>query len=294
MKNNIITKSVVLLSLLVLTACPNSKDAAGVIVPNSNPNLGQNFPGSGDPITNPGGQFDSLIKSIQCEVQGEATKDGKFLGIRFTKTSSIPRTPTLITLDGSRGTKINLRQKFLGIDIGHFGNITMEYVPGKLTKSGSDTLILVNEGLNKNARMSQSGFGGQPVSLEAHSEDMYLSISCRGTAGFKSGLSNTAKTNLACRGKAKTIYGGDETIEKLIPLNSIVANEEFDLTSSGALVAKLDAAATGITFKANIDQDFAPVIISSASLKSPSTFKTSDGRDEVNSLTSVNVTCNIQ
>jgi hypothetical protein len=294
MKKNIMIKSVLLLSLIALTACPNSKNAAGVTLPDPTTNLGQNLPGPGNLTPNPAGLSDSLFKSIQCEVQGESTKDGKFLGIRFTKTSSIPRTTTLITLDGSRRTKINLRQKFLGIDIGHFGNITMEYVPSKLTNSGSDTLVLVNEGLNKNARMSQSGFGGQPVSLEAQSEGMYLSISCKGTAGFKSGISSTPKTNLACRGTAKTIYGGDETIEKLIPLNSIVANEEFGLTDSGVLVAKIDAAATGITFKANIDQDFAPVVISSASLKSPTTFKTSDGLNEVSSLTSVNVTCNIQ
>lgn len=284
------TKTVLLLSLLALTACPSKREEAKVIVPNSN--LGQDLPGN-NPIQNPTNpQLNDTLRSFQCEVEGQVQKQRKFLGIKFDTSVNIGKTTTLFHLDARAQTQVDLRRKFLGIDIGKFGVISMDYVPANATKSGTDTIVLRNVGLNGNMRMSQSGFGGQLVKLEALGEGMFLTISCRGTSQFKSGTSHTSKTNLACRGKSTTVYGGTEEIEFLRPLNSLLPDEEFEISS--AVSGKLDRSQSNITFRANIDQEYAPAIVSTVSLKSPATFKTSDGKTEQQSVTSVSVTCNIQ
>ncbi|MBY0554412.1 hypothetical protein K2P97_07780 [bacterium] len=291
MKQNIMTKTVLLLSVLALTACPSKREEAKVIVPNSN--QGQDIPGNNPQNpTIPDQQMNDIFRSFQCEVEGNVQKQRKFLGIRFNSSVNIGRTTSLFTLDARVPTPVDLRRKFLGIDIGKFGVISMEYVPANATKSGTDTIVLKNVGLNGNMRMSQSGFGGQPVKLEALGDGMYLSISCKGTSQFKSGTSHTSKTNLACRGKSVTVNGGTEEIEFLRPLNSLLADEEFEISS--VVTGKLDRTQSAITFRANIDQEYAPAIVSTASLKSPATFKTSDGKTEQQSVTSVSVTCNIQ
>lgn len=292
MKQNIMAKTVLLLSVLALTACPSKREEAKVIVPNSN--QGQDIPGGNNPQnpTIPDQQFNDVLRSFQCEVEGNVQKQRKFLGIRFNTSVNIGRTTTLFSLDARSQTQVDLRRKFLGIDIGKFGVISMEYVPANATKSGNDTIVLKNVGLNGNMRMSQSGFGGQPVTMEALGDGMYLRISCKGTSQFKSGTSHTSKTNLACRGKSVTVAGGTEEIEFLRPLNSLLADEEFEISS--AVTGKLDRSQSAITFRANIDADYAPAVVSSVSLKSPATFKTSDGKNEEGSLTSVAVTCNIQ
>lgn len=297
MMQKIMTSSLLFLGLLGLTACPSnsSQDRAPLVAPNqgqgipggNNPNNPGGYNPGGNNPNNPGGQ-DWIMKGIQCEFEGQRTKNYKYGSINM----SIPKTIALISFDSRYETPIDLRTKFLGVDIGKFGKISLQFVPADKTKSGTDTIILIDEGLNKNTRMSQSGFAGQEVKLVAQDEGLFVTVACKGTSQFKSGISHTGKTKLVCHGKSSTALTSEEQIDITIPLSSIQPGEEFVI--SEAVSAKLDNAATTITYMGSLDPGYAPIVTSTASLKSSATFKIVDTAKEQNSLAQINVTCKIQ
>lgn len=264
-KNALFKSIVVLLSLTAFTACPNND--------RSNPQATQlqappPVPPQA-PVTSPA-PLDPMIKSFQCDF--EAFRDTTKKYWKFS--SRIPKTTSLITLYGNTKQNVNLRSKFLGIDIGKFGEIYMQFVPGEKNKSGADTINIVNRGLNKSMSMTQSGFAGQEVKIMAAGNNMDVSISCRGTTQFKGGADNTGKTKLICFGKSSTAVTTEEEIRFERPLNSIIAGEVFEISS--AVSAKLDSKAATITFEASLDPGIAPAVISVASLKSPAMLTISD------------------
>ena len=279
----IMTNALLLLSLVALTACPdNSQDRNNIVTPQA-----QTPPQGGNIGGNPANgldQLDTIMKTIQCEFEGQRTNSSKY----FNSNVSIPKTIALISLDSRIGTIIDLRTKFLGFDIGKFGNISMRYVPAARTRSGTDTIVLADEGLNKNLRMSQSGYAGQVVKLEALDDNMFVTVSCKGTSQFKSGSASSGKTKLVCHGKSSTPIAAEEEIDKTIPLDSVQADEEFEISKE--VRAKLDKEATTITFMGSIDPEYAPEITSTASLKSSATFEIK----ELGSSTKINVTCKLQ
>lgn len=267
MKQKLMVHSILFLSLVALTACPGNNRSGNppVATQQAPPVTGQN------PITNPT-PIDSNIKSFQCEFEGQRIKNHKYLNTNV----NIPKTVSLITLYGNTKQNVNLRSKFLGIDIGKFGEMYMQYVPGDRTKSGADTINIVNRGLNKGMSMTQSGFAGKEVKLAATSQDgnLYVAISCKGTTSFKGDANNTGKTKLVCKGKSSTAITSVEQINFERPLNSLQAGETFEI--SQAVSAKLDARATTITYEASLDPGVAPSVSSTGSLGSPSMLTLSD------------------
>lgn len=283
MTQKLFRNALLLASFATLSACPG-KQSPHVNTPI--PNQAQMGPGANNPGgNNIGGQPVSAIRSFQCEFEGRRNKSSKY----FNSYVNIPKTVSLITLDGDYETKIDLRTKFLGFDIGKFGKISMQYVPAAKTKSGNDTVILIDDGINKNMRMSQSGFAGQMTKLEAQEDGMFVTVSCKGTTAFKSGTGHTGKTNLVCKGRSSTAITAEENVNVIIPLNSIQAGHEF--TISEAVSGKLDAASTTITFSGSLDPEYGAMVTSTASLKSPATFRLID---TTTSATEINITCGIQ
>ena len=265
-------KSVILLtSLLALTACPdNGRAIAPVITPQAIPPAAN--PPTGNPIA-----IDPSIKSFMCEYEAERNNRRTFFR-------------SSVTFYGNREQKIDLRTKFLGMDFGKFGAIYMRYVPAK--KSGTDTIVLVDEGLNKNMRMSQSGFAGQEVKLEAQDYDLSLSIACKGTTQFKSVVDQTAKTNLICKGKSGRALSPVKEFEEVIPLSSIQDGEQFEIAE--ALGAKLDRKTSTISYIGDVDPGRAPMVLSTASLKSATTFKIVNMGNGHNSIGEIYVICNLK
>lgn len=293
MTQNTVKALLLLLSLGALTACPGKSQDRTPVAPNqAQMGPGGSNPGGTNPGgTNPGGniggpsQVDSIIKTFQCEFEGRRNKSSKF----FSSNISIPKTISLITLDGQYEANIDLRTKFFGLDIGKFGKISMQYVPAAKTKSGTDTVILIDNGVNKNIRMSQSGFAGQRTQLEANEDGMFVTVSCKGTSQFRSSNVNTGKTNLVCKGRSSTVVTPEEQVNVIIPLNSLQAGQEFVI--SEAVSAKLDAGATTITFSGSLDPEYGAMITSTASLKSSATFRIVDTSASSNEI---NITCGIQ
>ena len=290
MKRKFITNAVLLISVMGLTACPNNENKTNpAAIQQQAPPPGGNGANSGNPATNLI-KLDPSIKSFLCEFEGQRYKNHKH-GQSYV---NIPRTTSIITLAGPGAQTVYLRNSFFGFDMGKFGTIYLRYIPAAQDKSKADTIILVNEGLNKNMIMTQSGYAGQEVKLEAAKEDLSLSVSCKGTTEFKEAPAQTGKTNLVCTGSASTALSSVEEINTTIPLNSIVAGEAFAISqTSTALMAQLDSAASRITYIANMDSEKAPIVQSTASLKSPSrVYVKGNSRDEHAGW--IKVTCSIQ
>lgn len=296
----IMTNSLLLLSLVALTACPdNSQNRNNQVTPQAQtPPPGNNI--GSNPANGPD-QLDTIMKSFMCEFEGLRNKDGKY----FDSYVSIPKTYSVISLDSRIESVVNLRSKFLGFDIGKFGEISMRFVPASKANSGTDTIVLINKGLNKNMTMSQSGFAGQMVKLEARGGGMFVTVSCKGISQFRSGLAQTTqaaqetqadkmaqtgKTKLVCSGVSSSAVTNEEKVDVTIPLNSIQAGDDIEISKE--LSAKLDSAATSITFTGSIDPEYAPEVISTASLKSPAKFCTSI--EDKYSKAVIKVTCSLQ
>jgi hypothetical protein len=261
---------------------------AGSLPPVNNPNNpnNPNFPGQ-QPGTNPGSPGNTGLvnpmKSFQCVFEAQRSSQHSI----FSWNSNVPRTVSLIMLDGRVAQTVDLRRKFLGLDLGHFGTLTMTFRPG--AGSAADTITLKNEGLKvggEKYRMSQTGFAGQEVKLEAQSEGTYMTISCRGTSQFKS-ASTASRSSLVCSGKSSTVAAFDERVEENIPLSQLRDGQEVQL--SQAVTARINGNGTGITYTATLDPDYGPTVVSTSALNAPASIKASD-----RSVSEIDISCNIQ
>lgn len=282
MKLTIVKNAALILGLLALTACPNNERRSTLATPQggATPPVGAGQP----PTGNANGSLNLNMRSIQCDLEARRTKDGKF----FTSSKSIPKTMAIFTIDPRIDQTIKLQTKFLGLfDIGKFGKTYLKFVPAAV--NGSDTLILVNEGLGVNGRqvsMKQAGFAGSEVKLEAYAEGLFMSLTCKGTSQFSTKTSQTAKTNLVCSGKSNTIGSENENVEVVLPMASLTSGEEF--TISNAVTGKLSNNGSVITYTATLDSDYGPRVTSSSSLNALSNIKISDD------VASIDISCKIQ
>lgn len=284
MKQKIGTNAGLLLTLLattmLLTACPQGGgDDNPMAAPYQEPN---NNPGDGNPVPGSPGPFDYPIKNFRCEFEGQRGN------------KSIIPTVSDIMLGGNYGQTVVLRSKIFGFfDFGKLGVFTMKYEPASKTKSKADTIILTNDGLNKNMRITQSGFAGEGVKLEVAGDGLYVLITCIGTSQFKSPVTQTGKTNLVCKGKADLSTEGEEKIDISIPLKTITPDEEIMISKTVSV--SLDNDATTIAYRGSLDPDYAPAVETVASLKSPTTFTISENeKGKHPSSGKINVTCSLQ
>lgn len=236
------------------------------------------------------------LKSFQCEFEAQRTS-----GRRWTTNISIPRTTALVAFDGRTEQRIDLRTKFLGIDIGRFGTFSMKYKPARGT-GGDETIELRNEGLRigeERIRIVQTGSASQEVKMEALADGLYIKLSCRNSAqaGAPGGAgrnrdsgqptpfsSPVSGANLVCVGETRTVGTDREEIDLVIPLNSVAGGQEFEI--SPAVMGKLSG--NSITYNAVLDRDFGPTVVATSSLRSAAVIKTNDRASHID------VTCSIR
>lgn len=286
--------------------CQDVQDQWGLGEMPGNPNNPGN-PGGGNPLNPgvPGGDLGLSYKSFQCDFEAQRTSSGRWLNTNV----NIPRTTALVAFDGRTTQRINLRSKFLGIDIGKFGELTMIYRPGQ---GGADESIeLRNDGLKigeERVRIVQSGSASQEVRLEALADGLYMRVACRNSANSGNGSPRSrtrtsepapsaalagsdsapaaagSGTNLVCTGQSRIVGTDLEEIELILPLNTLANGQEFQI--SQAVSGKLNG--SSITYNAVLDRDFGPTIISTSSLRSASALKANDR------AATIDVTCAVQ
>lgn len=194
---------------------------------------------------------DPNFKTIRCEFEAYRVSQGRWLR----REARTPKMTATMSFDGRMSQTIDLRSKFFGFDIGNFGRTTMKFTPAGV-KGTSDTITITNEGLDKSLNLSQSGFAGQAVTLDATSDDstMKMTVSCVGqSSNFRKNVAGKIFTQYVCRGKA-SLYGSRmENIEASFPYNATLASSELNLAEN--LIATVVGDSGGdnarITFTAN-------------------------------------------
>lgn len=220
---------------------------------------------------------DPNFKTIQCELEG------------YRNSVSLPTRTATISFDGRRAQEIDLQRKFI-FDIGKFGRTKMTYKPAGI-KGVADTITLSNEGLARSLKFSQSGFAGQPVKMEAMSEDgsMKLAVTCTGQGVFKKNVAVKAFTQYVCRGTSSLYGSTKETIEASFPYNAGLLNSELNLAEN------LTATITGDTGSDNARITFtAHGVGTRVSLQSSAYLKTTSQLNGTDGYTTLNLTCGPQ
>lgn len=274
------------ISSLVSQYCEGVTDQWGQNLPGAqdpnNPNNPMN-PGNPTNPTNPG--MDLGYRSFQCEFEAQRSSSRRW----FSSNVNIPKTTTLITLDARNQQRIDLRRKFLGLDIGKFGNLSMTFKPAR-GQNTEDVLELRSEGMkvsDESVRIVKTGSASQGVQLEALAEGLYMKLSCRNSDQAQprqNGSAPLTGRNLVCVGESKIIGSPREEIEFIAPLNSLGGGREFQI--SQAVSAKLEG--SKISYTATLDRDFGPTIVTSSSLRTAAVLKANDR------VARIDVTCRVQ
>ncbi|AGH94615.1 hypothetical protein [Pseudobdellovibrio exovorus] len=258
---------------------------------------GQNLPGSNNPMdpnnpqnpTNPMNPnqpgMDMGYVSLQCDFEAQRTSSRRW----FNSNVSIPKTTALITMSSTSQQRVDLRRKFLGLDVGKFGNLSMTYKPAR-GQSTDAQIELRSEGMkvsDESVRIVKTGSASRGVQLEALAEGLYMKISCRNSNQAQPRQGGSAPINgrnLVCVGESKIIGTPREEIEFITPLNSIANGQEFQI--SQAVSAKLNG--SDITYTAVLDRDFGPTLVTTSSLRSAAVLKANDR------VARIDVTCTVQ
>lgn len=225
---------------------------------------------------------------ITCEFEAYRSSQGRWLR----KESRTPKLTAYLGLAStSSAASFDLRNKFLGFDIGNFGRTTMSYKPAGI-KGTADTITISNKGLDGSLALTQSGFAGQSVSMDVMSDDgnMKMTVSCIGQgATFRKNVAAKAFTQYVCRGKA-SLYGSRmENIEAVFPYNSSLLNSELNLAEN------LTATVTGDTGSDNALITFtAQGIGSGVSLQTSTYLKTNSELTGTDGYTTLNLKCGPQ
>jgi hypothetical protein len=225
---------------------------------------------------------------VVCEFEAYRSSQGRW----FRRESRTPKlTAYLGLVNTTSAASVDLRNKFLGFDIGSFGRTTMSYKPAGI-KGTADTITITNQGLDGSMSLSQSGFAGQAVSMDVMSDDgnMKLTVSCSGQgATFRKNVAAKAFTQYVCRGKA-SLYGSRlENIEAVFPYNASLLNSELNLAEN------LTATVTGDSGSDNARITFtASGIGSGVSLQSSSYLKTNTELMGTDGYTTLNLKCGPQ
>lgn len=225
---------------------------------------------------------------ITCEFEAYRSSQGRW----FRKESRTPKVTAYLGLANTTSSaSFDLRNKFLGFDIGQFGRTTMSYKPAGI-KGTADTITISNQGLDGSLSLSQSGFAGQSVSMDVMSDDgnMKLVVSCIGQGTtFRKNVAAKAFTQYVCRGKA-SLYGSRmENIEAVFPYNASLLNSELNLAEN------LTATVTGDSGSDNARITFtAQGIGSGLSLQTSSYLKTNSELTGTDGYTTLNLKCGPQ
>ncbi|MFZ3230406.1 MAG: hypothetical protein WA160_09385 [Pseudobdellovibrio sp.] len=265
-------------AMQAVLSSPTCTAALPLNIPNQNiPN--QNIPQFPEIIQ----PTDPNTRVIQCEFDAARQIQGKWINRNF----STGHIYTSVVVSGNIKQVIDLRRKFIGIDIGDFGNTSMTFNPANL-KNGLETITLSNSGLNRSITTSQLGFARQEVRLEAENEDgsMKLMISCTDKTAAKKSTVETSFTSYKCKGTSN-LGSSNEVIDLTLPFNKSLLSNEIQLAdglvmnitgdSSGQNNARVVLTASGISSEVTIR--------SSAYLKSAAQIKINDG------FNAVDVTC---
>lgn len=229
--------------------------------------------------------LDPNYKTIQCEFEAYRVRQGRWVRHE----ARTPKITTTVTIDSRVKQEIDLRSRFLAFDIGNFGRTSMIYAPAGI-KGTSDRITLVNKGLSDMITLSQSGFAGSEVRLDAQSDDgqVRMNIACSGKSIFKKNAPAKAPTKFVCTGKSfLSGAGGEDPIQVSLPYSSSLTDE--DIVLAEGLTAKITGDSSGsdnarITLTAiGVGLDLS--VVSSAYMKTSTALKASDG------VNSVDVTC---
>lgn len=240
-----------------------------------------NFPQPSLPGNNPSNPD---FRVINCDFEASRTIQGQ----SFERTYNTGHLTSSVTVDSRMFQTINLRNLFLGFDIGSFGKTEMIYTPAGL-KGSADTIKVANNGLNETIVMSQSGFAGEEVKLEAQSDDgaMRLMVSCKGQGKFKKNTTTTIFSKLNCKGTSN-LGSRKEQVNLSLPYNTNLLGHEISLAENLVLKVTGDGSAqqdnARMTLTAtNVAVDL--TVQTSAYLKTAGQLKIDDG------YTAVDVTC---
>lgn len=191
---------------------------------NGNPNYPvyptPNIPGSNLAL-------DVNFREIQCEFEAFRFKQRKYFhtqaGTGLIKASLI--------LDVRYSQEFNLRNNFLGFDIGQFGTTKLIFSPAKL-KGSADMITLSSDGLNGEILLKKSGFAGEEVRIDAQNDsgEARLKVSCRGVGHFKRIAAVKAVSQYVCTGKSK-LGSVLEKIDVALPYNLNLNGSETELAS---------------------------------------------------------------
>ncbi len=242
-----------------------------------NPNLPQQPVQPFPPITNIGTQpLDPSFKTIQCEFEALRHVEGRWIQRDY----NTGHLTTSVVIDSRMRQEIDLRRKFLGIDIGDFGNTKMTFTPAGL-RGAADTITVSNSGLNQTTSTSQSGFAGQDVRLEIQNDEgtLRLMVSCKGQSQFKKNLATKTFTKFNCKGSAN-LGSRNEKIDISLPYqiqNDVELAKNLTLNMSGD-TANQDNARVSITA---FNDTEGLTIQTSAYLKTSAQMKMSDGYSNV-------------
>ncbi len=210
---------------------------------NGNPNSPvfptPNIPGSNQQA------LDVNFREFQCEF--EAFRFKRKYGMDFQTGTGLIKASLLI--DVRRRQEFNLRNNFLGVDIGQFGTTNLIFSPAKLNGT-ADTLTLSTNGLNGEIEIIKSGFAGEEVRIDAQNKsgNAMLNVSCRGIGRFKRIASVKTVSQYVCTGKSK-IDSSLEKIDVSLPYNLTLNGSETKLASGLSMTIqdnRVQLTATGI------------------------------------------------
>ncbi len=174
-------------------------------------------------------QFSDInFREVQCEFEGFRIKQGRFGYVQFG--TGLLKGPLVI--DTRYSQEIDLRNTFLGLDIGTFGKTKLIFTQAKLAGS-ADTITVSNTGLNKDIRIEKSGFAGDEVRIDAQSDDgsTRLTVACRGKGSFVRKATAKAVSQYVCTGKSR-LGSESETINLSLPYNLNLNGSETELAEN--------------------------------------------------------------
>ncbi len=209
---------------------------------NGNPN----YPAYPNPnIQGSNSALDANFREIQCEFEAFRFKQKKY----FYTQAGTGLIKTSLLLDVRYGQEFDLRNNFLGFDIGQFGTTKFIFSPAKL-KGSADTITLSSDGLNGEMLIKKSGFAGDEVRIEAQNDsgNARLKVSCRGVGRFQRIAAIKTVSQYVCTGKSKL----DSVLEKIdvsLPYNLSLNGSETELASGLSMTIqnnRVQLTATGI------------------------------------------------
>ena len=180
------------------------------------------------------------FREVQCEFEAVRLSQKKILGFRTNYKVDTGLIKTSLIVDVRHKQEFDLRNHFLGFNIGQFGQTKLIFNPANLNGT-ADTFSLLNRGLNNEIEIKQSGFAGNVVRLEAQDDsgNMKLVVACKGLGQFKRIASIKSVTQYSCTGKSD-LGTGTEDIDTILPYNTTLSGTETELAENLSMAIQGD------------------------------------------------------